>query len=609
MGGGSGWQVPTADPAGVPTLIPEAPPSGATAPTGEPQTYNWLQGFAASAIAGFPELIGISPGRVGMDQDAIEAWRATHPIAGTISELAPGLIGMGGGAALGGRLIGRMVLGAAERAGLGATAQVTRAIAVQAPRIAAQPFAAGAVAGALELVPFEAARLGAAAAFGDEGSVARITGSALMDLAIGGAASGGLHWYRNAGSRDQDSLMRAIVNNYDGRASAQERLTAIFEARTAGSIGADALPMVEANAARLDREIRTAEVPRTDRYVDTLVGGRDGAQLNRYFNMRAVAGSGPQASTGILRRQFVVGEKGFQDGAEWQAIAQQAGMPEGWQASAQYPRVIDTRTPGTLEKMQRNLRNNMPTEVDGWRIVREANTGLSIMAKELSNGRFVMFKTATPSKFIQPSAFDILENRSMAYMRRVERPLDRAKTEELNATVGPDSVLNRTSGLQRDVTHEALDAVRRGKTAEDYYNMLPAGMRQLGKDAAELQSSAWQWVKSQVAPADALFRNAPGAALMRILANGVYDIAKGKAGLWTTGRAVVEEGKNLLTRSLRPKGGIQPIMQSMTESDFTHAINAMSNGGTLDSARTFLRSAVDNPEIEDEDNELPGVYL
>jgi hypothetical protein len=135
-------------------------------------------------------------------------------------------------------------------------------------------------------------------------------------------------------------------------------------------------------------EISTVEAPKTDRYVDTLVGGRDGVQLNRYFNMRAVAGTGPQATTGIIRRQFVVGEKGFQDGAEWQAIARQAGMPEGWQASVQYPRVIDTRTPGTLEKMQRNLRNNMPQELDGWRIIREANTGLSIMAKELPNGRF-----------------------------------------------------------------------------------------------------------------------------------------------------------------------------------------------------------------------------
>jgi hypothetical protein len=68
MGGGS---VPTADPVGVPTLVPEAPRPAAA--TREPQQYNWLQGFAASSIAGFPELIGVSPGRIGMDQDAIEA--------------------------------------------------------------------------------------------------------------------------------------------------------------------------------------------------------------------------------------------------------------------------------------------------------------------------------------------------------------------------------------------------------------------------------------------------------------------------------------------------------------------------------------------------------
>jgi hypothetical protein len=85
---------------------------------------------------------------------------------------------------------------------------------------------------------------------------------------------------------------------------------------------------------------------------------------------------------------------------------------------------------------------------------------------------------------------------------------------------------------------------------------------------------------------------------MRILVNGVYDIVNSKAASVIVGRPTVEEGKNLIWRTLKPRGGIQPLMQAVTEDDFQHVIRAISSGGTIDGARAFIRNAVENPELE-----------
>jgi len=586
--------------AAMPTLAPGSrAPAGAQPPApGTPQEYNWLQGFASSAVSAIPEMFGMNPGALGLDRDATEAWRATHPIGGFVSETIPNLVGMGGGAALGGRLIGRVMLGAAERVGLTATAQVARVVAQQTPRIAQMPLATGAVAGALELVPFEAARLGAAAVLGDEGSVGQIAGSAALDLALGSVFTGGLHWYRNAGSRDADSVMRGIVNGYDGRMSAQEKLGMLLQERAAGTGTPQSLELIESRIRGLENEIRTAVPTRTDRYVDTLVGDVDPAPIDRLFRPRAVAATGPRASTDMLRRQFTVGERGFANGAEWEAIAQQAGLQDGWMANVQYPRVLDVRSPAVLTKTLRTLEKHLPLVEDGWRFGRETNSGLAIMVKELPNGRFVLFKTATPSQFIKPSLFDVLENRGMSYLQRVERPLRRAQNEELLAKVGDDAALNRTAGLQRDITPEAMDTVRRGGTVENYMNMLPEGMRQIGKEGSDLVRSTWDFIKSGIASTDALFRKAPGAAALRLIINGVQDIVNAKVANWTVGRVGVEEGKNLIWRSMRPRGGVQPLLTALSENEFQHAVRAISSGGTLDSARAYLKLTVDNPELE-----------
>jgi hypothetical protein len=50
--------------AAMPTLAPGSrAPAGAQPPApGTPQEYNWLQGFASSAVSAIPEMFGMNPG-------------------------------------------------------------------------------------------------------------------------------------------------------------------------------------------------------------------------------------------------------------------------------------------------------------------------------------------------------------------------------------------------------------------------------------------------------------------------------------------------------------------------------------------------------------------
>ena len=592
MGGGGGWPFGGGGPE-IPDVGPPEPPPGlgpfsdqalrATGQVPAARNYGWLEGFARSTLAGIPELVGVEA------PEAIQDWRAGHPIAGTISQLIPGLAGPVAGARVGGALIGRAVLGTAAR-GMGATEAVVASLARAAPRTAQMPFTAGAAAGVIEMVPYEAARLAGAAAIGDEGSLSRVFWGGLTDLALGGVATGGMHWYRSTRVRDQDAVMQGLIDGYRGVDAPQERLYASYTARTGRQVSDEAMPQVEQNIARLEREIRTAVPDRGARFVDQLWEGADSDEMNRLFS------SG--RSNSLIRRTFTQGtEDGFTDRAAWEGIARAAEMPPDWQAHVQYPRVVEALTPEAQANVRQSLVRNLRNEADGWRITPEANTGLFVMSRELPNRQFVVFKTANPERFIKESIFEAATNRSQAYMKRVEGPLRRSADEALQAAV-PDSVLSRTVGLQRDITAEATEIAGR-TTREKFFEMLPEGMKRLGKEADEIKREVWDFVKQNIAPGDALFRNAPAAGALRLHLQGVYDLAMAKASAVVNGRPVVEAGKNLITRTVKPRAGVQGMLRETTEKEYETAFDAIANGGTLDSARDFVRNIVDDPAGQD----------
>src|SRR5580765_3944 len=498
----------------MPTLLaPSAP-----VPSAPPVEQNLLGGFAQSLIGAVPEQFGISPNRIGLNADDITTWRANNPIGGAISELIPGLGMAVGGASVGGRLMGRLLFRGAA-AGLPTTERILAGVALRAPVLGEAPLAAGAVAGVLEMVPYEMARIAGAAALGDEGSLLRIGESAILDLGLSAALFGASNWYRSTRVRDQDMLMRGIVGeSYNGRAAPQENLNALYEARAGGRIAPELMSHVDTNIARLEQEIRTAAPGRGDRFVDQMWDGTSTDEMNRLFN--------PGASDSLRRQTFTLGEGNFATRSAWQNVATQAGLPADWQAHVMYPRVVNAVTPEALARTQQTLARNLRTEVDGWRIAPEANSTMFVMSKELPSGQFVMFRTATPSKFIRPSIFEETADRSAAYLRRVEAPLERSRVEALKAGV-EESVLDGTVGIQRIVTPASAEALARTGSYDAYLTSL--GLRNIGKEGQELVANAWGFLKKYVATTDALFRNAPAAGALRVVMQSIYDLAAAKA--------------------------------------------------------------------------------
>ncbi len=567
----------------MPTLLAPSTPPPAAAPTEQGGIANWLAGFGQSMVGAIPEQFGISPGRIGLNADDVTTWRANNPIGGAISELIPGLGMAVGGAKLGGAIMGRLLFRTAA-AGLPTTERILTGVALQAPVLGQSPMAAGAVAGVLEMVPYELARIAGAATLGDEGSLTRITESAMLDLGLSATLFGASNWYRSTRVRDQDMLMRGIVGeSYNGRAAPQENLNALYQARAGGQIAPELMPHIETNIGRLEQEIRAAAPGKGDRFVDQMWDGTSTDEMNRLFN--------PGASDSLRRQTFTIGEGNFATRSAWQDVAQEAQMPADWQAHVMYPRMVNAVTPEALARTQQTLARNLRTEVDGWRIAPEANSTMFVMSRELEDGRFVMFRTATPSKFIRQSIFEETADRSASYLRRVEAPLERSATEALNAGV-EENVLNSTVGIQRIVTPASAEALARTGSYDAYLTSL--GLRNIGKEGQELVANAWGFLKKYVATTDALFRNAPAAGALRVVMQSVYDIAAAKAATIIEGRPVFEAGKNLLTRLVRPRDGIQPILRELSEDEFSLGMRAMSEGGTMDSARAFLTNHLDD---------------
>lgn len=350
------------------------------------QGENLIKGLADSALWSIPELFGVEPPK------EVTQFNAQHPV-------------LGFGAS--------MVTSAIPYAGWYATTKKIKRLddLVGAAGVAGRPILTGAAQEAVRFAPFEIARIAGNAVFGDQ-SFTDMIGSAALNTALagaGGAVGGAL---AAAGKR-----VKPISEDIPGLNTLDPPQ---LQLRTLEGLQVpqEVAPRVSAQQVALRDLIRAEDAP-DGRYVMKMDRG-DADAINALFNGR----EGALTKKNTVSRKFTTGrvEEGhFGHEMEWQRALGQTGInPVDFERFAQYPRQLSTRTEAAAQKLDARIMQNLEDAGGGWRLGRESDEGLFVMAKKNEkDGSWVMFKTDSPDYFNQKSAqFGSAVIKENAWVRR-----------------------------------------------------------------------------------------------------------------------------------------------------------------------------------------------
>lgn len=342
---------------------------------------DWLEMFVSSGVAGMGELIGISPSA------EVERWRTGNPTSAFISDLA-GVSIPYAGYFKGARMVSRFdhvldLIGDAEKA----------------------PFLTGVAREAARWSPFEAARIGTAAAVGDM-PLGETIASSLTDLALAGGIGG------IAGSIAAASGRRVpivdLVPGADLNAPIVLQMRQLREAIDQGVIPAEKIDLATRRLSQFSEASRLEEMKGA--YIGDLeVNGTaaDGRRLNRLFRLPE-----PHGNQQFLRRSFTQSGRGFGSKQEWQREAAAAGLPKDFEMLGQFFRHLSFTSAKAARQADQAIIQNMNTVGNGWYWTKEANEGLYVMARKFqgqptraaADDKWVVFKTDRPSAFVPTQA-------------------------------------------------------------------------------------------------------------------------------------------------------------------------------------------------------------
>lgn len=538
------------------TLPSLAPPAAGLPPPRQSYFSNLLRSSAAS----IPELVGVSPSRVGLDQEEIERWRAANPLMSIASQLVPSLVPYGLG----------VTLGRAALQSLPVASRIWANVAANSPRALSAPVSTAFARGALELTPFEIARLGVAGAVGDEGALRDTAVSAGLDLAVSGGlfAAGGL-FRALRGDTSTGARVRAFVPDYDLRQPAQQRLQRLYDFRAAGQVSEDVAPFLSTEVEVLEQTIRGQGASGTREYVGELWNGADRREVARLFRDNNDVARATREPLDLVRRRFTqtVGN-GFPEIGGWQREAASWGLPDGWLASVQYPRVLEARTPAGMTRVQNTISRNLRQVHDGWFIEPEQNSGLFLMARQRGD-RWLLFKTNDPDRFIGRDVFGRSMDRSWKFQRATEGQIDRAALESLEKS-HPDALLAGARRFSNTFSPEMMNtAMERGWSARALWGALPERLGNVAKQDEAYASDVWQMLKGYLAPAQGQFRKQPLAERTRIRGQQIFDMARARAATLSFGDETLEAGQSIYKRIFRPGApkGVEGLVRSLDDAD------------------------------------------
>lgn len=535
------------------------PGGGSQGSPGNPQTPSYLSGFGRSALESVPELFGVQPSQPTQD------WRAANPV-GSLGSQVLGHIGpYGVGLAAGKAALRAVPQTKALLDGLAELGTIGRA----------HPVAAKFAETALELAPFELARIGAASLIGDEGEVANVAQSAALDLVIGPvlpAAWSAVKAIRGPRFTTVDDQLKSTIPEFDPSAAPQQKLQRLYG--LAGTQDQSLRDVVDSAIVSYERQVRTqgmsASAPE-GRFVGKLWDGADQGEVRRLFKTN-VDDSAP------VRRPFMEGVKtGFPTREAWINEAKAFGMPDDWLAYVQYPRSISFKTPQQAEAVQASIQRNLRQVHNGWFIEPEADTSLFVMARKLPgqsqaalpDDKWLVFKTSDPNKFLGNDVIQTANARLAKFNTKIERGHERQVLADFIKEYGNDSVVAMSRGFR----HAAPPTTFREKIANNldlFLKLTPKEFQTATKANLSDAADAWQYVKGRLAPGMAQFRGQPLAEWVRIAAQNIADTASAKSNFLSFGDQGLKPGEGIFKHIVNPRlqaGGVEGLVTALKEED------------------------------------------
>lgn len=460
-------------------LSPIAPPAEVDPRFDLSSTIDWTGAFVRSAAESIPELIGITP------SDESLAWRAEHPVAGFLSELAGMAVPYGGWLKAG--RIAAKTPALASTLGRGELA----AQSLEASLGLSRPFVAGAGAEALRFAPFEAARFGTSQLVGDEGP-----GSMAMDVGLtlgtGALVGGGLRTLGAMGRRA--SGRNAIAPELDLSAPAPLQLRQLNEdilPKVMADPALDPIKLEGFNSLR-DDLTRAARSETASKYLGDWVQAPDGGQIKTNYLEKWFKPSVEERA--VRKQRFITGQDfdAFGNPDALEATRAAAGLPEDFAQNAQYVRHVEFNSVGMMrdpevwldldrqareaaakaetlgpeflakeearianarakltqtdvaairaKQLEETVAKTMKPVGDNWFATQETDNGLFVMARKYAgevgktspNDKWVLLKTDRPGKFAAKS-----QAWTNAQIARVKWIVGRSEIEEAVSKPGP----------------------------------------------------------------------------------------------------------------------------------------------------------------------------
>lgn len=527
-------------------------------------------------------LIGEKPG------EDLQQWQAENPISSIVTSVLGSAPAYAIGGGLGGAALRTVAPGVGRALGAGS-------------RLATQaPLRAAAARTAVELAPFEAARLAGAAAFATEETALEDTAvSAGLDLLTAGLFGGGAQFIRSLRRpvvADVGSKVKETFPDFDPTVSAQEQIQRLRALKTNIKPEETELHSMLDDALVDRMNIVRMEGVTPNRYISDFVGGGDAKDFRRFFRTQASDVDGAS----IQRRRFMTRPQGgFKDENSWVQAWRETGLQEEAFGYIQFPRHISFGKEAGAVDFQKSVQNSLLPMPNGWWLREEAGSGLYVMAKKVAGGgdtptpadKWVLFKTSEPNKMIGADIVTGSANKSATFITRMQERLDATLLQELVKQV-PDSL----AAIDQAFT-SAIPKQRYAQTihplADRAREMLPHELQAATREAQKQLGDAWTWAKGLTAPAQAQFRKAPMAEYVRLRAQNIYGGADAKANMALYGDQWADPGKNLYKAVLgkRKVGGLKGAVDALEDSDMPIVTGIINSRLSLKEAEEVLAGA------------------
>jgi hypothetical protein len=536
-------------------------PNAASVPGGAFQNF-----LTSMARSGTSEMVGLEgdwvQGIGGTSPQQNDEWRNRNFLGSVLSQLIGAVPGYMASAAVTGPLA--------------AAAPIARfapwaARAFQAEQIAATPVRALATQGVLTTLPISAARLGLTPVLG--GDLERVATSVGIDLAGSAVMGAGFGLFRGmrGGQLVQDSerLLAQRIDTYNLDAPAQERLGLLETFNPAD----DAVRVLRDRTIEgLRQAVRTENAPsmlRGNNWLGPLEGEESAAirgtrmDLNRLFRPTVAEAEG--GGTRALQVQTLsVGRTGFDSQAAWRQVAEEVGLPNNWETTLQYPRVV-TASETEATRIANNLQRHLGDDVgDGWRLRREANQDLFVVSRQLAPAadgrqRWFIARTNAPERLLPlPGSLRRGDKLARFIGQAEENLLAKAVSalpEDDVLRMGMESLKFRPPGLRGD------------KPQWSMLEHFPAPLANAAKEAQPLAQELWRKTKSVIAPTQNRFRDRPLASFLLGQAKSVYEMAQGKAARALHGVRPDMRPLSQAIRGLPDQGGLRKLFDAMNDGD------------------------------------------